>query len=120
MALTMASPSVHTAPSDRCTLAVAVRAEGAGTTVLLRGEADIASRWVIADVLSQVIAAAGGDVVVDVSRLEFIDSGGVRCLQVARRLLRRQGRNLNLRSPSRMAIRILLALGLSDLIEATA
>ena len=108
--------SVALQAGDRSALVAAVRPEGSGTAVLLQGEADIASRSVIVDVLTEVIANSGGDVVVDLGGLEFIDSGSMRCLQVAGQLLGRQGRNLNVRSPSPVATRILELLGLSALI----
>jgi anti-anti-sigma factor len=108
--------SVLSLAGDRGALVAAVRPEGSATAVLLQGEADIASRSVIVDVLTEVIANGGGDVVVDLGGLAFIDSGSVRCLQVARQLLDRQGRSLNVRSPSPAATRILELLGLSELI----
>src|SRR5579885_612071 len=112
MALTMVSPSLRTTPSDRRTLSATVLPEGTGTAVVLRGEADLASRSVIGLVMSCVIAGVGGDVVVDLSRLECIDSGDLRSLQVARRLLERQGRRFTVRSPSLTATRTLHVLGL--------
>ena len=85
--------------------------------VVLRGEA-AASTSVLCGTLSRVIAFGAGDVVIDLSELEFINSATVRALAVGQRLLERRGRELTLRSPPRPAARMLHTFGLTDLIEA--
>jgi len=117
MTLTMVSPLVHETPSPPCTLGVVAHTEGTRTVVVLRGEADLATRWVLADVLSQLTGNADGDVVIDLAGLDFIDSGTLGSLVVAHELLERQGRALTVRSPSRLATRVLGFLGVSELIE---
>jgi anti-anti-sigma factor len=91
--------------------------DGTRTVVILRGEWDVSTRPLLADVLSRVIAADGGDVVLDLGEAEFIDSAIVRAFVVGRQLLNRHGRSLTFRSPSRLAIRVLEVFGLTDLIE---
>jgi anti-anti-sigma factor len=98
-------------------LVTVVRLERTRTVVVLQGEADVSSRSVLADVLSRVIAARSGDVVIDLSALVFIDSGSIRVFAIARRWLDREDRNLTFRSPSRLAARVLNLWGLSALIE---
>ena len=116
MALAVLPPSVRTTPSHRGRLTATVRAEDARTIVALRGEADLASQPVVAQVVSQVIAASGGDIVVS-TRLDFVDSASLRCVGLAQQLLHVQGRTLTVRAPSRMAAKILGLLGLSHLVE---
>jgi len=95
-----------------------VRADGAHTVVVLRGEWDFSTRPVLSDVLSRVIALPAGDVVIDLAQAEFIDSATVRVLAVAWQWLDRRGRALTFRSPSSPAAKVLHLFGLTDLIEA--
>jgi anti-anti-sigma factor len=105
-------------PTARTDRSVAVvRADAAGTVVVLRGEWDVSARPVLADVLSRVIALPVGDVVVDLAQAEFIDSATVRVLAVAWQWLDRRGRKLTLWSPSSLAATVLGLFGLTDLIE---
>jgi anti-sigma B factor antagonist len=97
---------------------VASRAtEGDATVVALRGEADLFTLSVISDVLVSVIADHDGPVVVDLAEIAFIDSGSIRVLARAAEFLGDRGRELTLRSPSRIVVRMLTLLGLSHLIE---
>jgi anti-anti-sigma factor len=95
-----------------------VHEEGELTVVTLRGEADVANRPALCDVLSRVIADGTGDVVIDLAESTFIDSAIVRTVATAQHLLDRQDRKLTLRSPSRLATRLLQLFVLTDLIEA--
>jgi anti-anti-sigma factor len=94
------------------------REEGPRTVVVLRGEADVSTCRVPADVLSWVIAWRTGDVVVDLGELKFVDSATVHILAEARQLLERVGRAMSFRSPSSLATRVLQVFGLTHLIEA--
>lgn len=98
-------------------LDVSVSAEGEATVVTLRGEADLATLPVLVAVLARVTADGGGAVVVDLARLEFIDTGSVRVLARAWQSLGDRGRELTLRSPARSAIRLVAFFGLSRLVE---
>jgi anti-anti-sigma factor len=95
-----------------------VRAEDDCSVVVLRGEADAASRPALSDVLSDVIAWRVGDVVIDLAEVAFIDTATIRSLAVARELLQRSGRVLTFRSPSRLAAQMIQLFGLTALIEA--
>lgn len=118
MALTMLPPSAGTVPRVRFAhMLPEVHGEGTRTIVALRGEADISTRPVLCDVLCRVIADRTGDVVVDLANATFVDTAIVRVLATAQQLLRRQERILTLRSPSRLATRVLTVFGLTDLIE---
>jgi anti-sigma B factor antagonist len=118
MALTVSPPLERAARTVRSGLLTTfVRAEGNRSVVVLRGEADLSARPALSDVLSRVIAERTGDVVVDLAEVEFVDSTTVHALAVAQEFLDRQGRKLRIRSPSRLAVRVLEVFGLSDLIE---
>jgi anti-anti-sigma factor len=95
----------------------AVRAEGTRTVVVLRGEWDLSTRSVLADVLSRVIASGTGDVVIDLAEAEFIDTATVRAFVDAQHLLDGHGRRLSFVSPSSLARRLLDLFGLTDRID---
>jgi anti-anti-sigma factor len=94
-----------------------IHQEGTLTVITLQGEADVSSRPVLSDVLCRLIADGSGDVVIDLAEANFIDTAVVRTVATAQHLLHRQGRKLTLRSPSRLATRLLQLFVLADLIE---
>jgi anti-sigma B factor antagonist len=93
--------------------------EGAGLVVVLRGEIDVAAQPFLCRVMSGVIAFGVGDVVVDLAHVTFVDTASVRVLATAQHLLDGDGRRLTIRSPSRLALRVLDMFGLSSLVETT-
>jgi anti-sigma B factor antagonist len=99
-------------------LNVSVSAEGGVTVIAFRGEADVATLPVVADALARAIADQRGDVIVDLAEMEFIDTATLRALLRAREALDLGGRQLTLRSPSRIADRLLAVFGLSHLVSA--
>ena len=106
----------HAASEGRSRAAV-VHAEATRTVVTLRGETDVSTRAALADVLSRVIAAGNGDVIVDLAAVTFIDTAIVRSLATGQQLPDRTRRTLTFRSPSRPAVRVLDMFGLTELIE---
>lgn len=98
-------------------LDVSISAEGGITVIALRGEADVATLAVVADALARVIADEQGDVVVDLAETGFIDIATLRALMRAKEVLDWGGRQLTLRSPSRIADRVLTVLGVSHLVS---
>ncbi len=119
MALTMLPPPSEPVRGDRSAfMTPEVRMEGARTVVVLRGGTDVATKPVLCDVLSRVVASAGGDVVIDLGAATFIDIATARVLATAQQLLDGQNRQLTFRSPSRLAARLLHVFELTDLIEA--
>ena len=79
---------------------------------------EASSAQLLIDSMSAMIEWSVGDVVVDLTEVEFIDIASVRVLDEARQLLWREGRYLRFRSPSRLAAMVLGLFGLTDLIEA--
>lgn len=119
MALTMLPPTAGAVPDVRFAHMIpVVRTERTRSVVALRGEADLSTRRVLCDVLCRVIADRAGDVVIDMADTTFVDTAIVRALGTAKQLLDRQDRILTIRSPSRLAVRVLQVFGLTDLIEA--
>lgn len=98
-------------------LVLEVSAEGAATVVAVRGEADNATVPTLMEVVVEVIEAQAGDVVVDLSQADFIDSATVRALARAGQLLAARDRRLTVRSPSRLAARVLTIHDLFHLVE---
>ena len=97
-------------------LDVLMSAEGATTVLALRGEVDIATLPVVVDALARVIADQHGDIVVDLAHTDFIDTAALRAVLRARDELQGGERQLTLRSPSRIAGRLLAVFGLSQLV----
>jgi len=90
------------------------------TVVALRGEADIATVSLLVDALAGVIAGNDRDLIVDLAQTAFLDTAALRAVLRARQDLRRRGRQLTLRSPSRVPLRLLAAFGLSYLVPPAA
>lgn len=90
-----------------------VRHDGARTVVVLRGEHDLGTARTLARALAESIADSPGDVVVDLSEVEFMDAAIVAELARARDQMRARSRALVLRAPSPIALRILEICGWS-------
>jgi len=119
MTLMVAAPLSPALTSVRFGLmTAAAHVEGRRTAVILRGEADSSATVALADVLSWVTAWRSDDVVVDLAELTFIDAAAVGVLAECRRLLEHDGRRMTLRSPSKLAVRLLRKSALADRIEA--
>lgn len=118
MALKTLPPSADAMPRGEFARTIPeVHAEGTRCVITLRGETDLSTRRDLCDVLLRVIADWTGDVVVDLTEVTFVDTATVRALVTAQQLLHRQARTLTFRSPPRLAARLLMAFGMTDLIE---
>ncbi|MFL5864490.1 MAG: STAS domain-containing protein [Solirubrobacteraceae bacterium] len=74
------------------------RTDSAGeSSLVLHGELDMASCPLLADELKAVEASGAGRVVIDLRRLEFMDSCGLHALLEAERRCRTRGQRLSLR-----------------------
>ena len=100
-------------------LDVLLSAEGPAAVVALRGEADVATLPAIVDALAGVIADRDGNVIVDLTQTAFMDTAALRAVLRAREVLDGRGRELTLRSPSRIAGRLLGVFELSHLVSPT-
>jgi anti-sigma B factor antagonist len=89
-----------------------VRREGARTVVALHGEQDMSTAPDLAEALAAASNSGEGDVVVDLSEVQFLDSAIITELARGRDVLRSQSRALMLRAPSKFALRLLEVCGL--------
>jgi anti-anti-sigma factor len=89
------------------------------TVLALHGDIEVSTAQLLVDSMAAMIEWSVGDVVVDLTEVEFIDIASVRTLDVARQLLSREGRFLTFRSPSRLAVLMLGLFGLTGFIEAS-
>ncbi len=97
----MATDDVGVDPAnDRLGPALEGRLETDGDAAVysIIGELDLGGAAPLAARLEEVVAATGGDLVLDLSRMPFVDSTGLRILIDARRHLDARGRRLVLRA----------------------
>lgn len=95
-------------------MSIAVVATATGTTVLLHGPIDMASRRVLSEALEQACSAAAGDVSVDLGRVDFMDSTGLSLLLRARKTLAAAGCTLHVINANPKLMRVFLITGLQD------
>jgi anti-anti-sigma factor len=112
-----AAPPATSVAGAADTLIGQLAQEGTRTIVVLLGEADFSTTQALSDILARGISGGAGDVVIDLGRLEFIDTGAMRVLVAAQQRLQRRGRKLTLRSPSPVATRVLEVFGLATMVE---
>ena len=96
---------------------VSVSHEGASTVVAIHGEADLFTLPGVVEALTRVIADSDGRVIVDLSGADFVDTATVRAIGRAWEFLAQRDRRLTVRSPGRMAVRVLAFLGLPHIVE---
>ena len=113
MSATDVAPLNRSAPG----LELSVTTDGSTIVIAVRGELDASSVSTLLDVLIGVIADRDGDVAVDLCRTDFIDSAAARALGRAGQFLVDRGRPLTVRSPSRLAMRVLTIHDLCHLID---
>ena len=85
------------------------------STVIASGEFDAASGPGLAAALA-VAHQAGGDVVVDMTGVTFLDGGSLREIERMGGQLARTGRSLRIAHPPRVVVRLLHALGALELL----
>ena len=90
-----------------------------GDTVVVQlwGEHDGSTVGLLAAVLASAVALDETNLMVDLSKVQFINAATVRVLTAAGDFLRSEHRTFALRSPSRCAQRILELCGASGLVE---
>jgi anti-anti-sigma factor len=72
---------------------------GATALVTVRGELEVASAFVLASRLSEIVEEGSGSVIVDLCDLSFMDSTGLNVLPTAFRRLRKRGRAMAIVCP---------------------
>ena len=81
----------------------------------LDGEIDVSNVADVVAVLDAAVAAADDRVVLDMSRLTFLDSTGLAAMLTARQRMADDGRLIVLRRPPRFALALLEITGLTPL-----
>ena len=82
------------------------------TVLWLRGEHDLSTVAELSEVMAAAIARADGNLVVDLSDVDFMDASTVGVVDRARVVLAARSRTMTLRSPSTRAQRVLDVCGL--------
>lgn len=95
----------------------ALRVEENQDALAVSGELDLASAPQLGLAVERRIAAGQGDVVLDLSGLQFCDSTGLSVFVDAHRSLRAQGRRLILRNPSSRVNKLLATTKLDQELE---
>ena len=98
----------------RAGVAADVSSDWPDVVIVLRGELDMASAPELTRVFDGVVGFRGPRVVLDLSRLEFIDACGLHAIECARDRLSGQGGALVVRNPLTIVRRVLGICGLSD------
>ena len=87
------------------------------TVISLRGEHDAFTTGALAETIAAATTRGKGDLVVDLSGVEFMSAATVRILLQTRERLLLQSRSLVLQSPSARAQRVLDLCGIADRFE---
>jgi len=105
--------------NDRPRVTVARRRSSSAspTVVSLRGELDAAALYSLAETFGDAMTLDDSDVVIDMADVDFIGAAWIGALVRSRASLEAEDRALTVRSPSRVANRLLDLCGLSYLIE---
>jgi anti-anti-sigma factor len=90
-----------------------VGTEGAATVMRLAGELDIATA---PEAFACLLAAGDTDIIVDVSGLTFLDSGGLAPLVAAHRRADRHGHTFALRNPPSLVSYVLKVSGVDRML----
>jgi anti-sigma B factor antagonist len=104
-------PSLLFRPPDRTVVGAEVRTFG------VRGELDVATSELLHEVLSRALEDGCRAVVLDLSKLDFIDASGLSAIAGSARCFAVLGGGLSLRSPSTMLRRLLRMTDLDRLVS---
>lgn len=89
------------------------------TTLCMEGELTIHAAAPACETLRAALAAATGDVVLDLSQVQSFDSAGAQLLVAVQRTLATRGRALRLADPAAPVMEALATLGLHGLLPGT-
>ena len=87
------------------------------TVISLRGEHDMATTAEVIAALARAIAVDDADLVIDLSGVEFMGAATIGIIVRTRDFLRSRSRVLTLRSPDRLARRVIDICGLAELVD---
>ena len=85
---------------------LSIAPNGKSATVIPVGELDLSTADHVAEAVRDLVAAGHATIVMDLRRVEFIDSQGLRMLLVLRNDAKRDGHELNLFPPAPSARRV--------------
>lgn len=88
-----------------------------GVSVRLSGELDMLAAPQLSDTLGELLDAGHKRIVVDLTRLEFVDSSGLSALLGAHQDAQARGAALVLQSPNERIVRLVNITGLGDVFE---
>jgi len=97
------------------TLTITPTVTPAGTVIVLEGEADVLSSGLLVEALMQQLAPGVVKLIVDVSKLAYMDSMALRAVVMAARVLRNRGGKLILLRPRAALLRMLAITGADTL-----
>jgi stage II sporulation protein AA (anti-sigma F factor antagonist) len=100
-------PHVWPGLDDSGLLQLTVATSDTGTIVSPRGDIDHLTAPTLAEALRIAGEVEGGDVTVDMSAVEFIDAGGIRCLLEAAKRVDPERRRIIVHAPSDAVSRVL-------------
>jgi len=99
-----------------CLDAELVSGEGSATKLSLRGELDISGVAAVKQELARLAGGDSGDVILDLSGLDFIDSTGLSCLIEASDVARAKGVSLSIVPGEAEVARVLRLTGLDRIL----
>jgi anti-anti-sigma factor len=102
--------------TERPAFDVVVQGTDAGTTIVVRGDMDIASIEALDQALEEALAKAPASVCVDPRAVGFVDSSGLKFLLRANARAKREGWALKILRPAETAIRALMVTGVLELL----
>ena len=104
---------MDTSGADSPTIAIYTSSEPSGKKILyVAGEVDLATSREFTNALYSFLSENPDELVVDLGRVEFMDSSGVHALLDVTRTLRGRGGSITLQNPSHIVYRLLEVSGL--------
>jgi len=97
-------------------LGIAVESQQFGVVIRLSGETDLSTVGQLRDALDGQISGGVRQLTIDLSGLRFADSGSIRALTDAHLALKAQGGSLELVDPQPNVARILVLLGIDQVL----
>ena len=91
-----------------------VQAQGQARVIAVRGELDLAVAGTFRDELSAALGSGAVEIIIDLERLQFIDSTGLGALVNAQQEATSAGCTLGVINPAPQVMRLLELTGLTD------